>query len=84
MTTLYERQSRMNPKTKGDGTGPGQIGDDPRQAIESGEPTIEGRQPGRPDDEERNVEGMDTDPSRRRGDDARQGQDWESGRQEAI
>lgn len=77
----------MNPQdqraenTTGTGREPA---DDPRQAIESGEPAIEGQQPGRLDDEERNVEGAGTDPNRRRGDDARQGQDWESGRQQAL
>ena len=55
--------------------------DDPRQAIESGEPQIEGRQRGRAvDDQSREVEG--TSPSQRGkpGDN----QDWESGRQQST
>ena len=62
---------------------PREPADDPRQAIESGEPAIEGRQPGRPDDEETNVEGTGTDPDRKRGT-GREQQDWESGRQQAL
>lgn len=56
--------------------------DDPRYAVESGEPTLEGRQPGRPDDAA-DVEGAGPDTDHRRGNDAGE-QDWESGRQQAL
>jgi len=55
--------------------------DDPRQAIESGEPEIEGRIRGRHVDEQADkLEGAEEPAERKPGDE----QDWESGRHQAT
>lgn len=73
----------MPPEAKRIEGDPRRPGDDLRQTIESGEPAIEGRQPGRPDDAERDVEGAGKDPDHRSNDGVL-GEDWESGRHQAV